>query len=665
MMLREIVLDNFGGYKGRHVIDVTPPSESKPIILFGGLNGAGKTTLLDSLHLVLYGKRARCAGRGNLAYEEYLTRCIHRSGDTGLGAGVELYFEATFDGATSAFRVHRSWVPSGSGVTERLVVTRDGAESMLLTERWDEIVEELMPLDISSLFFFDGEKIEALADPERAGLVIATAVDSLLGLNLLERLSVDLLVLERKKRAIATDVTTRSHLAEIETLVESAHADHERSVQEQASRMNEIDRAESVLASAQQDFRLAGGELFEKKDDLLRRRVALISQVAEIQHRLVDLASGGLPLRLVGDLVLQVIGQRRTENEAKNADLMIGALAVRDEEMLSRVGPVLSPAAAFEIQAFLESDRATRAASARASRYLDVSDDVDQRLAFLWPNELDRVAALVQETLRVFEAADAELEEIERAIAAVPAADAVAVLSSRSDQARQVLDLARARYIVATEVADTTKRHLEDRQAARERAYREAAASVAGEEDARRIIEHAGRVRETLDQFRRSLLARHLSSIEAAVLDSLQRLLRKRRLISDLRLDPETFELLLFDRDGHRVSTERLSAGERQLLAVALLWGLARVSGKQLPTIVDTPLGRLDSTHRRLIAERYFPNASHQVLLLSTDEEIDESLLEIIRPAVGRCYELRYDDSTGSTTVVDGYFSEEAGTNVA
>ena len=39
---------------------------------------------------------------------------------------------------------------------------------------------------------------------------------------------------------------------------------------------------------------------------------------------------------------------------------------------------------------------------------------------------------------------------------------------------------------------------------------------------------------------------------------------------------------------------------------------------------------------RRLIAERYFPHASSQVLLLSTDEEIDEQLLKVIQPAVGR-----------------------------
>jgi len=34
------------------------------------------------------------------------------------------------------------------------------------------------------------------------------------------------------------------------------------------------------------------------------------------------------------------------------------------------------------------------------------------------------------------------------------------------------------------------------------------------------------------------------------------------------------------------------------MLAIAFLWGLARVSGCQLPVAINTPLGRLDSSHR-------------------------------------------------------------------
>ena len=119
------------------------------------------------------------------------------------------------------------------------------------------------------------------------------------------------------------------------------------------------------------------------------------------------------------------------------------------------------------------------------------------------------------------------------------------------------------------------------------------------------------------------------------------------------------FSVQLFDGRGERIPTERLSAGERQLLAVAMLWGLARVSGRRLPMVIDTPLGRLDSKHRSHIVERYFPHASHQVILLSTDEEIDQSLFASLEPWIGRSYELRHDDMAGCTQIVEGYFWEE------
>ena len=103
-------------------------------------------------------------------------------------------------------------------------------------------------------------------------------------------------------------------------------------------------------------------------------------------------------------------------------------------------------------------------------------------------------------------------------------------------------------------------------------------------------------------------------------------------------------------------SIDRLSAGERQLLATSLLWGLARASGRPLPTIIDTPLGRLDSSHRRHLIERYFPVASHQVILLSTDEEIDEDSLKRLQPHISRSYHLQFDEALRSTRVTPGYF---------
>ena len=177
-------------------------------------------------------------------------------------------------------------------------------------------------------------------------------------------------------------------------------------------------------------------------------------------------------------------------------------------------------------------------------------------------------------------------------------------------------------------------------------------------EDGRlRMLKHSQRVRGTLGRFRTRVVQQHTENMETLMLESFRKLLRKKDLVSGLMINPETFEATLAGRDGKPLPFERLSAGEKQLLATSLLWGLARASGRPVPTIIDTPLGRLDSSHRKHLIERYFPNASHQVLLLSTDEEIIGSYYNDLKPFITRTYLLEHNEEMGQTTLKQGYFN--------
>ena len=95
------------------------------------------------------------------------------------------------------------------------------------------------------------------------------------------------------------------------------------------------------------------------------------------------------------------------------------------------------------------------------------------------------------------------------------------------------------------------------------------------------------------------------------------------------------------------------------LFAISMLWGLARTSARPLPAVIDTPMARLDAAHRRHLVERYFPNASHQVVILSTDTEVDHHYYELLQPAIGRAYHLRYDEASRATVGEEGYFWNE------
>jgi DNA sulfur modification protein DndD len=67
-------------------------------------------------------------------------------------------------------------------------------------------------------------------------------------------------------------------------------------------------------------------------------------------------------------------------------------------------------------------------------------------------------------------------------------------------------------------------------------------------------------------------------------------------------------------------------------------------------------MGRLDSEHRNQLVERYFPHASHQVIILSTDTEIEVKYFKKLQPSVARAYHLNYDESGRMTNVEEGYF---------
>ena len=101
---------------------------------------------------------------------------------------------------------------------------------------------------------------------------------------------------------------------------------------------------------------------------------------------------------------------------------------------------------------------------------------------------------------------------------------------------------------------------------------------------------------------------------------------------------------------------EKKRRREKQLLIIAMLWALAICSKKEFPVIVDTPLARLDSAHRESLIQNYFPKASKQMVLLSTDSEVYGRYYDLIKPYVDHEITLAYDEEKRKSYVIAGYF---------
>lgn len=657
MILNELVLHNVGTFEGRQVIDLTPPSPTKPIVLVGGLNGAGKTTILEAIQLALYGSLAHQGGRRTGSYEKYLRGLIHRGVPESEGAAIELTFTAHQEGAEHTYWIRRSWKSTGSSIREILLVSVDGRHHPSLTSTWNEHVETFLPRGIAGLFFFDGEQIEALADLERSRQVLSSALAALLGLDLVERLSTDLSVLKRRHRGEQVPDELRHAIEEKKQEVARTRQAEEAGAQHERDRLDDLERNKKLFHEATEAYRAAGGDLLEQRESAEAKSTMVKSGLArcedEIRHELGE----STPLLQLGGLMEQLLDQGRLEAEAQRGGLLADAFTDRDHVLLKKLTDAKVKAATISaVQEFLEADRAQRRESADVEQILGLSDfaALEGLLGSTLPESRKRLKSAIERRATF----KAEVEQTERVLAAIPDPEALAPLTRMREEARDALHRAEAAASLAGEMAANARAERIKASAAYEAALDKAAHANLAADDDRRLVEHVDRVRATLEGLRVEATRRHLERISQLVLEALGMLLRKQRLVTDVKIDPETHTVALTGVDGHSLPARNLSAGERQLLAVALLWGLARAAGQPLPVVIDTPLGRLDGSHRGHLLDRYFPQASHQVVLLSTDTEIDEEAFARIASKVGRSYHLEFDPDTNATYVEDGYFWE-------
>lgn len=652
MILEELVVHDFGVFAGRHALDLRP-RPGRPIIVVGGLNGTGKTTLLEALTLCLFGKHAALGSRkGGGSYEEFLGRSIHRSGDPAQGAAVEVAFSARRDGSDEHLQVRRCWTKRGARVREHLDVVRNGDRDPVLSDQWDEHVESFIPRGLAPLFFFDGEQLEAFADGEKSQSLLATAVGALLGLDLIDRLVDDLCVLERRRRLERAKASTRAEVERLEQDIGKLQREEHRRIEELTAAHARQSKVERRVRQLDDRFRAEGGELFEAADSLGSRRVEVAAQANGLRNRLRELAAGAAPLALVRAAVDDLARQSPDLAQSPQMAVFLEDRDRRLVEHLRSAGAEVDLLRLVEAFAAVDGQRQSPGACT-----VDAAAVADARrlTQMLIPEAADAIRAISSDLAC---AAD-ELDTLDRKLAAVPEPDALrGLLDQRAELAAERAEVERV-LTDAQEAVEAVRRDIARRRAEEDRLLEANAQEALAEEDTLRIVAASQRARDTAQRFRVAATARHVGRIERLVLDSLELLLRKDRLVTDLHIDPADFRVSLFGKDTREIQPHQLSAGERQLLATSMLWGLARASARPLPVVIDTPLGRLDSTHRAHLLERYFPHASHQVVLLSTDEEIDADAWSVLERRTARAYRLAFDSEADGSVVESGYFFEE------
>ena len=668
MILKRLTLHDFGTYAGEQSLDLAT-NGNRNVILIGGKNGSGKSTFLEAVRLCFYGRFASRSTARQDKYERYLLDRIHRDPSTSVpsrSASVGIEFDYGDQDGIRTYAAIRRWERTATGgVNERFDLSCDGSPiTDVDPAHWQDFVQELIPIGVSDLFFFDGEKVQLLAEDDTDRKTLSDAVRDLLGTDIIEKLNADLNIYRsRAVQRAASEDQAATELANLNNEAETLRSRRDLSRTETESTDAIVAALVSDVQTLEQHLQEQGGAYARNRGRLGERRRQIASRVADLEGEVRDHAHGLLPIALAPKLLKSLLEQLAAEQDVRVGvvvdETLKGAAKATLTQLRSvkikRGGKIVSFGTIPEFDAIATVIKKTHQPtfSEDASILQDLSHEQEKQVRAWAHTALDSLPSILRTTAEELEALYREQQKVERDLSRAPQDD---VLQPLIDQ----LTEARKRLADASVEAARRRAELEQVSVALHQAesnYLKAVNALASTNLQRAALEKAARVQSALVEFKDALVTKKVREVEAEVTRCFN-LLSRKRIDRSISINPTTFQVSVKDSHSRLVPKSELSSGEKQIYAISILWALARVSGRPLPMIIDTPLARLDRDHRALLGQRYFPNASHQVIILSTDSEIDRQFIPLLEGSITRSYELSFDMGSQSTLVRHGYFEE-------
>lgn len=635
---------NFGVYAGDNEFLFT---NNKPIVLIGGMNGRGKTTFLEAVLLALYGSNSVAYTESKKrSYAQYLKSFVNKNAEDKTCI-VELEFEIN-NGLKENYIVKRAWNSIDKKTNESIFVYKDGVANEFLTQNWPMFVENILPSALSSFFFFDGEKIAEMA-VDSSNNQLKNAIRSMLGITVLDVLEND--ILRNIKKINKKDINDKSS-----EVVQELRDEKNQAVKELEEIDVEIEKLAHVLVedndkleSLHQLYNAKGGDAVEKKQETMKRRAALKSELLSEENLLREIASNELPLVLVSDLLNNIKLQAIDEhNDAVMREAVLQLDDILDEFANEYQGDTK---ASFDFIKYVKkrqqnaqdapvyslSDQALFQANNLVEGLLDSSKIEAKRILVEKKKKQKQIGEL--DSYLSLDINEKGLQEVYKSIKKAEGKlirDQVKM--SALEQKRSAVN-----FKVMTTTSEFNK-HVE--------AY---LATAESRDSAERTIKYSNMALSILDRYQVELQKRKTDILAETITSCYKKLANKKNLINKIVMEADSLAIKYLSEEGKEVTQDSLSAGEQQLMVISILWALAICSKKKLPVIIDTPLSRLDSLHRTALINTYFPNAGEQTIILSTDSEIDSTYYGLMKENVGDEFTLKYDEKTKSTSIERGY----------
>lgn len=660
MHFSEIELYNFGIYKGQHNIELIDQRKKKNITLVGGMNGRGKTTILDAIFLCLYGRKAieYIVGKKE-AYNKVLKDRINKSADD-----KTTHVKITMvmdDDEDTVISITRAWSQTDSKISTNLIVEKNGIEDTYLSENWEYYVEELIPYGIAKFFFFDNEKISQIADDD-AFDKIKDSIKSVMGVTTVETLCAHIEKIRKDKNASlkkssAPALTKESE--ELSTAIEECETKIRNLYAQRAALVPELEKTTNKLEETEQSFWKKGGNLGLNHDDIIRDQHELKDKENALKEQAIALASNpATPICLCKELAVTTYNEIMSSEESRAVKYSYPIVSKLYKSLLEEFkGSYSASTDSYKTLSKLVKTQLKKLESEIGSEAVNAITPLAKSLMEKFISE---------DITRISSEAISIVSENEKVITSLEQLEVHLSSSAEKNDTVKLLNEIKELQAKKTELETEISRcddQIHSAQYEKEQIERQLnkvllkiASNADTSDDNVRIIEYSTMTLDVMHEFVHRLQTQKVDILEKNITSCFKFLAQKQAIITSIIIDPETLDITLKDYKGGVLLKDQLSAGEKQMFAISILWGLALSSGYKLPVIIDTPMARLDSAHRSNFINKYLPNASSQVIVLSTDEEINGKYLDDIKAYVNKAYTLIYNDSEKCSTIEPGYF---------
>ncbi|HBH3575997.1 TPA: AAA family ATPase [Clostridioides difficile] len=718
MKINKLVLKNFRSYEEETTFNLNTTSD-KNIILIGGKNGAGKSTIFEAIKLCIYGPIAYKYQGFNSSYISRVKSNINNNSlrNSKVDTLVSVDIEISEGTEKNTYTLIRQWTFKDKKLNETFSVYKNFSITPLNADElnyFENYITSIISPKIFDFFFFDGEHLYDFFIGKNSNIHLKESLLSLCNFDTFDILKKMLISTNRSNKKVSDEINIiKDDYLNLEVEINNLNSQEKNLSYELEKISSEIEKLQQEQLKIKKEFRKKGGILAEEREILNSRIAELEGNRFIINQNIKDFCNDILPFLIVKKQILNLEKQLKVENDSilyshlkdkLNIEYIKNLLS--DKIMSSSLDEI-----ALTISEALIEDIKPDSYEDNFESIHNLSNDESSKLLSLINTILNFDNNSIINSFEEHRSISNELADIRHKLNTSFKDETLNTyindISSLSDKIDSLL---KSKNLLVTSL---DKLRLEIAETSTKRDKSKAKYIYLLQHN--NIVDISSNLILMLDEIITTLTETKIKLVQDNFMYIFKRIIQKDNFISSIDIDANfnislyinkiynSLELenlvenigseemekklgkLFFDdlfnlysvKDKAdlfnaiknntqstflnlrtKVDIDEFSSGEKQIYILCLYWALLKSSEIEIPFIIDTPYARIDDTHRNNITSEYFSTISDQVIILSTNTEIDEKSYKIIKPKLSNEYLIEYDNKNKKTIQNKGYFFE-------